>query len=156
MPHGSVVIDGVGALPNESEFIWVENAEGDALLPGEVCEWTLTTTDADQGRKVEVVDTAVNLTTGLGAPVAGVVTHTISTADTGRLQVYGPANVRASASIASANLVVASSINATNMGHVTTATTTTAFGPSYLDACIGWMLENGPNATNATVFLTIR
>jgi hypothetical protein len=156
MPHGTVVIDGNPAAPNESEFVWAVNNEGDALPPGVVTEWSLTTTDADQGSLVELVDTAVNLTTGLSGPIAGVVEATISTGDSGRLQVYGAATVRASASIAAGSYVVASSINATNKGHVTTATTSTAFGPAYQAACIGWTLENGPNATQARVFLEIR
>ena len=63
-------------------FITVENAEGSALEPNFVCEWTATTTDADQGRKVELVDSALHTVTGLGAAtgkVAGVVTETIAT-----------------------------------------------------------------------------
>jgi len=139
----------------EKVFIVIENNEGAVLEPGKVVEFTATTTDADQGYLVELVDAAVNLTTGIAGVVAGVVDTTISTGEVGRLQVYGPANVRASASIALGALVVASSINATNIGHVTEASTSTAFGPSYMGACIGWTLENGPNATNATVQLTV-
>lgn len=139
----------------EKVFIIVENNEGDALQPGKVVEFSQTTTDADQGKLVELVDAAVNLTTGIAAKVAGVVESTISTGDTGRIQVYGPANVRASASIAAGVQVVASSINATNIGHVTEGSTSTAIGPRYLDAVVGWTLEDGPNATNATVMLSL-
>lgn len=139
----------------ETVFISVKNNEGAELTPGVVCEYTNTTTDADQGFAVELVDTAVNATTGIAAKVAGVVESTIGTSNLGRLQVFGPANVRASASIAAGRMVVASSINATNKGHVTEAIQTTTTAPEYLGAVVGWTLENGPNATNATVQLTI-
>lgn len=139
----------------EKVFITVENNQNAVLEPGKVVEFSQTTTDADQGRLVELVDAAVNLTTGIAAKVAGVVESTISTSEVGRLQVYGPANVRASASIAAGVQVVASSINATNIGHVTTGTTSTAVGPRYADSVVGWTLEDGPNATNATVFLSL-
>ena len=102
-----------------------------------------------------MVDTAVNATTGIAAAVAGVVETTINTSEIGRLQVNGPANVRASASIAAGRLVVASSINATNIGHVTEAVQTTTTAPDYIGAQVGFTLENGPNATNARVQLTI-
>ncbi len=148
-----MMIPQVVSTEKETVFIVVTNAEGAVLQPGKVVEWTQTTTDAQQGVDVELVDAANNLTTGLTGHVAGVVDSTISTADTGRLQVYGAANVRASASIATGTMVVASSINATNQGHVTESTTTTAFGPSYIGAVVGWTMEDGPNATNATVFL---
>ena len=139
----------------EKVFLVVENNQGDELEPGKVVEYSQTTTAADQGRLVELVDAAVNLTTGIAAAVAGVVDSTISTGDKGRIQVYGPANVRASASIAAGVQVVASSINATNIGHVTDGSTSTAIGPRYLDSVVGWTLEDGPNATNATVMLQL-
>tara|TARA_R110000744_G_scaffold271950_1_gene384955 strand:- start:6245 stop:6700 length:456 start_codon:yes stop_codon:yes gene_type:complete len=139
----------------EKVFIVVENNQGAALSPGVVVEWSQTATDADQGVKVELVDAVVNVTTGIAGRVAGVVDSTISTADTGRLQVYGPANVRASASIAAGAFVVASSINATNIGHVTTGSASTLTGPAYAGAVVGWTLEDGPNATNATVQLAL-
>lgn len=136
-------------------FIAIENNQGAVLEPGKVVEFSQTTTDADQGSLVELVDAVVNLTTGIAAKIAGVVESTISTGSFGRAQVFGPANVRASASIVAGVQVVASSINATNIGHVTTGTTTTATGPRYVDTVVGWTLENGPNATNATVFLQL-
>lgn len=125
------------------------------LYPGQVVEWVSTTTSANQGYVVQKVSTAVNLTTGIAAKVAGVVETTISTGGVGRLQVYGPANVRASASIDGPRMVVASSINATNVGHLDVATQSTAFGPEYLGAYVGWTLEDGPNATNSTVMLDL-
>ena len=54
----------------EKVFVVVENNEGAELLPGVVCEMSITTTDADQGHLVEKVDVAVNATTGIAAPVA--------------------------------------------------------------------------------------
>ena len=140
----------------EKVFVTYQENGAEEILPGEVCEIVATTTDADQGRLIQVIDTAINATSGIGAAVAGVATSTISTSAVGRLQVYGPANVRASASIAAGRLVVAGSINATNIGHVTTAIQTTTTTAEYAAAAIGWSLENGPNATNSTVMLTIR
>lgn len=139
----------------ETVFISVKNNEGAELTPGVVCEYTNTTTTADQGFAVELVDTAVNATTGIGAKVAGVVESTIGTSHLGRLQVFGPANVRAGSSIAAGRMVVASSINATNKGHVEAVVQTTTTAPEYMGAVVGWTLENGPNATNSTVQLTI-
>jgi len=155
MPQFAMVKDD-GETIAESVFIVVENNEGAVLEPGKVCEYTATTTDADQGWQVELVDTAVNATSGIGAVVAGVVETTINTSEVGRLQVNGPANVRASASIAAGRLVVASSINATNIGHVTTAIQTTTTAPENAGAWVGYTLEDGPNATNATVQLTLQ
>lgn len=137
----------------EKVYIVVKNNEGAVLEPGKVCVFTLTTTDADQGYAAELVDAEVNLTTGLGKPVAGVVETTISTGAVGRLQVWGPANVRASASYDVGTLLVASSINATNQAHVESASQSTAIGAAYVRAVIGYNLEAGPNATNATIQL---
>lgn len=139
----------------EKVFIVVENNEGNEIPINTVCEFSQSTTAADQGRLVELVDAAVNLTTGLSAKVAGVSETTIATSEVGRLQVYGPATVRAQTTMGAGILVVASSINATNIGHVTTASTSTLTAPSYVDACIGWTLEESANATNATVFLSM-
>jgi len=134
-------------------FMTIKNNQGDVLEPGKVVEFSSTTTDADQGFAVELVDTAVNVTSGIGAQVAGVVDSTLNTAEKGKIQIFGPANVRAQASLAADVQVVASSINATNIGHVATASQSTLTSPSYIGALVGWTLENGPNATNATVFL---
>jgi len=142
----------------EKIFITVMNNDADqsgGLYPGQVVEWVSTTTDAGQGYYVRRVTSAsANTTDGLsGAVVAGVVDTTILTAAVGRLQVWGAANVRASASIDGPAMVVAYSINATNIGHVTTSVTTTLVSPQYIAALVGYTLEDGPNATNATVFL---
>ena len=125
------------------------------LYPGQVVEWVSSTTDAWQGYVVQKVSTAINVTTGLAAKVAGIVETTIATGAVGRIQVYGPANVRASASIDGPRLVVASSINATNVGHVTEGSQSTLTSPEYLGAVVGWTLEDGPNATNSTVHLSL-
>jgi len=149
-------MDFMGPNREEAEkiFIVVENAQGDELEAGKVVEWTATATDADQGKKVELVDAAISTTAGIGGhKVAGVVDSTISTADIGRLQIFGPANVRASASYDAATLVAAGSINATNLGHVTSVVGHSDHGINYVAALVGWTLEAGPNATNATVQL---
>ena len=87
----------------ETVFITVTNDDvtADQLEPGKVVEWTATTTAANAGIYVNLVDTVVNETTGIAAKVAGVVDSTIATGDVGRLQIYGVDTVRASASIAS-------------------------------------------------------
>tara|TARA_Y100001951_G_C11295337_1_gene275135 strand:- start:497 stop:952 length:456 start_codon:yes stop_codon:yes gene_type:complete len=139
----------------EKVYIVVRENNAEEILAGEVAEWVATTTDANRGLLVQVVDTAINATTGIAARVAGVAETTIGTDATGRLQVYGPANVRSSASYAAGRLMVAGSINATNIGHVTTAIQTTTTAPEYHGAIVGWTLENGPNATNASVHLEI-
>ena len=133
-----------------------ETRESRALLyPGQCVEWVSSTTTAWQGYVVQkVMAGSLNTTDGLtGAKVAGVVETTISTGAVGRIQVFGPANVRASASIDGPAMVVTYSINATNIGHVTTGVNTTLFSPKYLEGIVGWTLEDGPNATNSTVML---
>lgn len=139
----------------ETVFQVFKNAEGAELKPGEIVEYTNTATDADQGLSVELVDIACNITTGIAAKVAGVVTQTVPTGAIRRLQVFGPANVRASDTFALGKLVVASSANATNIGHAILASASSDSMPQYRCSIVGWTLENGPNATNATVQLQI-
>lgn len=139
----------------EKVYVVVQENGAEEILAGEVCEWVATTTSANQGLMVQVIDSALNLTSGIGAKVAGVAETTISTSSIGRLQVYGPGNVRASASIALGRSVVASSINATNIGYVEAASQSTAVGVEYLQAYVGVTLVNGPNATNATVQIDV-
>ena len=50
-------------------------------------------------------------------------------------------------------MVVASSINATNQGHVDLASQATTTGPEYQGAVVGWVVANSVNATQAQVFL---
>jgi len=139
----------------EAVFITVTNdpVTADQLEPGKIVEWTATTTAANAGIYVNLVQAVVNVTTGIAAKVAGAVDSTIATGAVGRLQIYGVDTVRASASIASSRLVVASSINATNIGHVTEASQSTLTSPEYDGATVGWTVDDSPNATNATVFL---
>src|SRR3990167_510498 len=125
------------------------------LYPGQCVEWVSFTNDAWQGYVVQkVMSGSHNTTDGLtGAKVAGVVDTTIGTGEVGRIQVFGPANVRASASIDGPVMVVTYSINATNIGHVTAGVSTTLVSPKYVEGVVGWTLEDGPNATNSTVQL---
>jgi hypothetical protein len=138
----------VHRIEQEKVFISVQNNQGAALEPSYVTEFSATTTDADQGRLVELTDTAVSLVTGIGAAVAGVVETTIATGEVGRVQVYGPANIRAGASI-----VASTGMVATDAGLAAGYTASSDSGAAYSDAFLGWTLENGPNATNSTVFL---
>jgi len=50
-------------------------------------------------------------------------------------------------------MVCAGSINATNLGHVTSVAGHADHSLSLAAALVGWTLEAGPNATNATVQL---
>jgi hypothetical protein len=142
-------------LGPESVFVVGINNENAVLTPGQVVEWSLGTNATNPtGAAFELVDSAVNLTTGIGVCVAGAVHTTISTNDVGLLQVYGyKSNVRSSASVASGRMVVASSINATNIGAVDLASQSTLTGPEYDGAVVGWLVDNSANATTAKVFL---
>lgn len=132
------------------------NSAVGGLHPGQVVEWVTTTTAALQGYRVEIVDGVYNRTQGIAGKVAGVVDTTIATGAVGRLQVYGPANVRASASYDAPAALVTWSINATNVGHVTNVSVNDTLGSvAHLGAFVGWSLEAGPNATNATVHLSL-
>jgi hypothetical protein len=144
----------------EQVFITVLNAEPNATLdPGKVVQWTLGTNATQAaGQAVKLVGSAVNLTSGIGGRVAGVVPvgGTIATGAIGAIQVYGyHGAVRSSASIGSGRGVVASSVNATNIGHVDLASQSTAVGAEYLGALVGWTIEDSANATSAKVFISI-
>lgn len=144
-----------GSTTAKKVYVAVREAGAEVIQPGEVCEWLPTATAADQGYRVQVIDTAINATTGIAARVAGVAETTISTSQMGRLQVYGVGNVRASASLNVGRAVVAGSINATNIGHVQEAVQTTTTTLDYAQAFVGVTLENGPNATNSTVMISV-
>lgn len=144
----------------ERVFVTVLNAESASVLqPGKVVQYVLGTNATQAaGAAVKLVATAVNLTTGIASKVAGVVpvSGTINTDAIGMIQIYGyHSAVRSSASLASGRMVVASSINATNIGHVDVASQSTLTGPEYAGAIVGWTVEDSANATNAKVFLTI-
>jgi len=135
-------------------FVSVQENAAEELLPDSVCEFVATTTDTSQGYLVQSVQTAVNATTGIAASVAGVVNSTITTSGTGRLQVYGPANVRASAALATGRLAVATSAGVSPTGVVTADVQTTTTTAMYAKAGLGVCLEN-VNATNARVMLQL-
>lgn len=148
----------VGRLEQDKVFITVVNNEGGVLEPGKVVEYSNGTNATNPATvAVELVDAAVNLTTGLGAKVAGVipVNGTLATGAIGNLQVWGyHGSVRSSASLASGRMVVASSINATNQAHVTEASQSTLTSPEYVGAIVGWTIEDSANATNAKLFIS--
>jgi len=122
------------------------------LYPGQVAEWVSTTTVAKLGYTVRRVTAgSLNTTSGIaGAKVAGVVDTTIATGGVGRIQVFGPATVRASSSIDAAGIVVSYSINATNIGAVAAGVTTTLWSPEYLGGIVGWKYTSGTGVTTAT------
>jgi len=140
----------------EKVYIVVHNNQGAELPPGFVVEWDTSTTDAEQGYYVELVDLAPHTLTGIGGhKVAGVVDSTIADGASGVLQVYGAANVRASASITAGQMVVAGSCHADHIGVVTEVVAHSDHSLNFIAALVGWTLENGPNATNATVQLDL-
>ena len=104
-----------------------------------------------RGTVRRVTAASLNTTSGIsGAKVAGVVDTTIATGSVGRLQVFGPATVRASSSIDAAGLVVSYSINATNIGAVVAGVATTLWSPAYLGGIVGWKYTAGTSVTTAT------
>ena len=135
----------------EKVFISVQNNQGAALEPTYVVEFSNTTTDADQGRLVELVDTSVGATTGIAANVAGVVETTIATGEIGRVQVYGPCQVKASASYTASTIVAANTGGLAT--HAAAAVAVDGTSAAYQTAVLGWTLENGPSASEATVFI---
>lgn len=145
----------------ERVFITVLNAEGGAtpnsvLEPGKVVQYVLgTNATQTAGAAVKLMSAAVNLTAVL-TKVAGVVPvgGTISTGAVGVIQVFGyHSAVRASASLASGRMVVAGSINATNIGHLDVASQSTLTSPEYHGQMVGWTVEDSANATNAKVHI---
>lgn len=135
----------------EKVFIVAENNEGAELTPGQVVEWSVTTSADDRGRLVELVDAAVNNTTGIGGhKVAGVVESTIATSEVGRLQIYGPMAVDAVSTVDSALMVLA-----TTGGAVTTATLTSNSSPHLNAAIVGWTLADATTTAEALVQVSI-
>jgi hypothetical protein len=151
---------GINRTDQDKVFISVLNADTTSdLQPGKCVVWNLGT-NATQPAGVAVIlpTAAVNLTTGIGTRIAGVIPvgGTISTGAVGVIQVYGyHGAVRSSASQASGRMVVAGSINATNIGHVDVGSQSTLCAPEYMGALVGWTVENSANATNAKVFIQV-
>tara|TARA_R110000824_G_scaffold69254_2_gene178504 strand:- start:149 stop:598 length:450 start_codon:yes stop_codon:yes gene_type:complete len=141
----------VHRVEQEKVFISVQNNQGAALEPTYIVEFSNTTTDADQGRLVELVDTAVAVTTGIQANVAGVVETTIATGEVGRVQVYGPCQVKASASLTASTIVAANNGGVIDVSPAAVSATGTS--AAYQTAVLGWTLENGPSTSEATVFI---
>ena len=135
------------------------NLQSGGLYPGQCVEWVNSSTAAWQGYVVGIVDGVFNRTEGIGGQVAGVVDTTISTGAVGRLQVYGPANVRASATMAGDLAVVTWSINATNIGHVANVSVNeTLTSLAARGAFVGWTYVQEAAvavATNAKVQLCL-
>jgi hypothetical protein len=146
----------------EKIFVTILNAEGGAtpnstLDPGKVVQYVLgTNATQTAGVAVKLMSAAVNLT-AVTTKVAGVVPvgGTISTGAVGVIQVFGyHSAVRASASLASGRMVVAGSINATNIGHLDVSSQSTLCGPEYIGQAVGWTVEDSANATNAKVHIS--
>lgn len=135
-------------------FTVVYNNQGGELIPGSVCEFDLTATTAEQGYYVELVDVAVGVTTGIQAPVAGVVASTIATAAVGRLQVYGPATVRVNTTINAGKLAVATSAGVAPTGVAIMGVATTANSPEYQAASLGVCID-AVSATQSVVMLKL-
>ena len=126
----------------EKVFIVVQEGGDQELLPGNVAEFDVTTTDADQGYKVSGFSSVANTTLAPTKPMAGIVDSTIATSDVGRLQVYGPATVRVQTTCTAGLPMAASSITGSSLGtHMaTTALMTTdkhfAVGLGLVGTCL--------------------
>ena len=122
-----------------------------SLLEGEVLEF-VASADIDDvaGLEVRGVDAAVNLTTGIGAALAGVAPAAIAATTRFTAQVYGPASVRSNTTLTAGEAAVASSVNATSKA--ADASQSTAVGAAYSAAIIGVTL-GATNATNSIVQL---
>ena len=83
--------------------------------------------------------------------IAGVVEADISTGEVGRVQVYGPASVRAATTIAASTAVVAST--ATAQGSVAAIASAAGNGAIYADAIVGWTIQASASETTAVVFI---
>ena len=138
----------------EKAYVVVTEKGTQELIPGTVCEYTITATAAEQGVEVGIVDAIVRDTSGIGAPVAGVVDSTIGTSDVGRLQVHGPCTVRVSTTIATGKLAVASSQAIAPTGVAIVDVNSTDAGAAYGRAGIGICLAD-TSATEAVIQLDI-
>tara|TARA_R110000824_G_scaffold45562_1_gene131755 strand:+ start:1506 stop:1970 length:465 start_codon:yes stop_codon:yes gene_type:complete len=77
----------------EKVFISVKNNDTVALTAGLIVKFSATTTNADQGRLVELIENAHDVDVGIVGHVAGVVPATIAIGEVGLVQVYGAADV---------------------------------------------------------------
>jgi len=136
----------------EKVFITVENNEGNSLEPGEIVQFSATTTAADQGRLVVVTNQASTTVSGSGAKLAGAVVDSIATGAVGRIQVYGPVEVRSNTTIAANKCVVAGT--ATAPGSVQLIVAHTDCMTEYAESIVGWTLDASPAATTSTIFIS--
>jgi len=138
----------------EKVFVVVQEGGDQELLPGNIAEFDVTTTDADQGYVVSGSSVTANLTLAPSKPLAGICDSTLSTSDVGRLQIYGPANVRVVTTITAGLPAAATTHDSASIGtHVATTalmTTDAHYGGGL--GVIGTVLE-AVNATNHTVQL---
>ena len=141
----------VHRVEQEKVFISVQNNQGATLSANDLVRFSATTTASEQGRLVELVDAVSHTITNAQGSIAGVVEADISTGEVGRVQVYGPSNVRADTTIAASTAVVAST--ATAEGSVAAIASAGGNGALYADAIVGWTLQASSSATTAVVFV---
>jgi hypothetical protein len=140
----------------EKVFIVVQEGGDQELLPGHCVEFDVTTTTADQGYKVSGCSVLASAVLAPTKPIAGIADSTISTSTVGRLQVYGPAQVRSVSSFAGGIGVAATSHDSASLG---THIATTAIGTANVHyggglGLIGTSIA-GVNATNTIVQLRL-
>ena len=138
----------------EKVFISVKNNDTVALPAGYAVRFSATTTNADQGRLVQLSDTDFSVTTGAVGQMAGIVPTAIAVGEVGLVQVYGPADC-----IFGANTAVGVGVipHATD-GLVTTASTAAgAYSPTAQLAVMGTTLEavTISSSTTGSVFLSL-
>ena len=142
---------------NEQEkvFISVKNNDTVALTAGLAVKFSATTTDADQGRLVELIENTFSVTAGTVGHVAGIVESDIAVGEVGRVQGYGPADCTFGADTAVGLGVIAG--HATD-GRVSGASVTAGqYSPTAQLAVIGTTLEavTISSSTTGSVFLSL-
>jgi hypothetical protein len=139
----------------EKVFISVKNNDTVALTAGLAVKFSATTTNADQGRLVELIEDTFSVTLGTVGQVAGIVPTAIAVGEVGLVQVYGPADCTFGANCAVGVGVIAG--YATD-GQVTTASIVAGlYSPTAQLAVIGTTLEavTISSSTTGSVFLSL-
>jgi hypothetical protein len=143
----------------EKVFISVKNNDTVALTAGLIVKFSATTTNADQGRLVELIENTWDVDVGIVGHVAGVVPATIAIGEVGLVQVYGAADVLFGADTAVGIGVLAG--HATDGyawgASVSNAAGDTLYSPTAQQAVIGTTLEavDVSASTTGSVFLSL-
>ena len=142
---------------NEQEkvFISVKNNDTVTLTAKSAVKFSATTTDADQGRLVELIENTFSATVGTVGHVAGIVESDIAVGEVGRVQVYGPADCTFGDDCGVGVGVIAGDVDDGKVGPASTSAG--AYSPTAQLAVIGTALEAVDESENTTgsVFLSL-